>query len=143
MTTYLKVPCRHCGKNIEFDSEYRGEWIECPHCQLLTVLERKTIILPPAPQPSAPPMPEVDGDLVRGYVVVTSTSRGGGCIVQGLGMLCILAVPWFPWSTLIGVALLVAGGAAARTKSCSCSVCGNLVGSKRATICPACKALFT
>jgi len=30
--------CQHCGGGIEFDSRQNGEAIDCPHCQIKTVL---------------------------------------------------------------------------------------------------------
>lgn len=35
---FVKCPCQHCDGKIEFDSEYSGTSVKCPHCFEPTVL---------------------------------------------------------------------------------------------------------
>ena len=35
---FTKCSCQHCNGHIEFDSEYAGKSVKCPHCFELTVL---------------------------------------------------------------------------------------------------------
>lgn len=57
---------------------------------------------------------------------------GGGCLVQGLGLLLLFV---WPIGTLFGVVLLIAGGRMAI--KLICSDCGNKV-EKTSKLCPTC-----
>jgi hypothetical protein len=43
MSADAKCNCQHCGGHIAFPSEAAGQMIECPHCNLETLL-----FIPPA-----------------------------------------------------------------------------------------------
>src|SRR5437879_3033159 len=48
---YLRCPCGHCGKDIEFPDYAAGGMTICPHCG------KSTRTVAPAPTPSANPSP--------------------------------------------------------------------------------------
>ena len=58
---------------------------------------------------------------------------GPGCLVQAFGLLLLF---FFPIGTVIGLILLVVGGA--MSVKLICSNCGNRV-EKTSTLCPTCK----
>ena len=43
----VKAACEHCSGHIEFDNEYVGEAVECPHCFETTKLFVLTESVPP------------------------------------------------------------------------------------------------
>src|SRR5438477_9496718 len=63
---YLRCPCTHCGKTVEFPAYAAGGMTLCPHCGKSTkttnsgvaasppVVQQKSPALPPAPSPPTP-----------------------------------------------------------------------------------------
>jgi hypothetical protein len=55
---YMVAACTHCGGNIEFDADYLGEMVTCPHCGTITLLlaayrKQEPERLPPVAPPRA------------------------------------------------------------------------------------------
>jgi hypothetical protein len=130
MPTELKAYCVHCGGGMEYPSELQGEKIVCPHCNTLTTLGQPI---------TPPPVPAYHPGLYSKRATIKTKSEfiGGGCVVQGIGILVI----WiFPIGTIVGIVLLLLGSRMALKTICS--NCGNPVSNKRVTICPTCHAQF-
>lgn len=50
---YVTCACKHCGEYIEFDQDYNGLEIDCPHCGSKTSLSDAPAFTPLVSQPSA------------------------------------------------------------------------------------------
>ena len=109
---YLRA-CGDCGREISIRAA------ACPHCG--------------APGHGAP-----KPDPIR-FARIKSKSEGCGlgCVLQILGLALLF---WFPFGTVLGVALLVWGHVAACKYTCG--DCGNALSSKSVKLCPACQAHF-
>jgi DNA-directed RNA polymerase subunit RPC12/RpoP len=120
----LKTECPNCGQSIEFPEEMVGQVSECPTCNTKTYLVAKTpetgppILVSPAP-PVIPNLPPVQMVPAQAFIERKSSFVGVGCLVQGLGILGLLAFPLFPFSTVAGVVLLIVGGRLAIGHACS------------------------
>ena len=141
-TVYLKTECEHCRGHIEYPSEMAGQPIQCPHCQHMIAL----------PLPSPPPPPTTQSAPVKPSIRRASSVAGIGCLLQGLGVVCLSfallslfsikggAVIGFPVFGLIGLWLLFYGSRKATWLECS--ACGGKLSHRRVTICPHCKSSF-
>lgn len=130
--------CKTCGRKVT------KKLTECPHCRPVKTAPPEEPAEPkPAPEPEPPkpapspptpkpPKPAVPKPLVK------YEFAGAGCVVQGLGLLLLF---WFPFGTIIGFVLLIAGSQMA--KKWICSECKNPLASNQVTICPACRASYT
>jgi DNA-directed RNA polymerase subunit RPC12/RpoP len=93
-TTLAKCPCNNCSGNIEFESDYAGQTVPCPHCGLDTVLFLARI---PLLQPVIPPSsPKPEKHSVFYYVFSGVLSLIGTVLIIGFGLLVVgIAVPAF------------------------------------------------
>jgi uncharacterized paraquat-inducible protein A len=138
--TYLKVGCQHCKGHIEYPSELGGQSIECPHCKQMTTLP---------PPPFSPPPPVIQQP-VRTSVIKESSMVGVGCLLQGLGAVCLL-VAGITFKSgfgpiifgILGVWLLIYGSliyAKLKASWLECSACGGKLSHARLSVCPHCNA---
>lgn len=119
-------PCPNCKAILECNGVAEGELIDCPQCG-------KPFEVPFLKRTTAHPSRNVSTIKSRSEIA------GKGCVVQAIGLLaCFFA---FPLGLLVGVPLLVWGGAMA--KKLVCGSCGNPVDSKTVKLCPVCRATLT
>src|SRR5688572_33406659 len=116
---HYKIACPHCGIHIEFPHELEGAVSDCPDCgcSVAVVSNRPKPALPPL-IPMAVPV-AMSAKPVRYGKIKNADWIGVGCLLQGLGVLAFLAFLYFPFSTLIGLVFLIAGGVVARKRICS------------------------
>jgi GYF domain 2 len=112
-----------------------------PFSALEAILQPPPVIPSPSPPAIAPPT------LARASIRKGSSFVGGGCAVQGLGLVClILAAVTFPTvigPIIFGIAglwLLIYGGRQAQWFECS--TCGGRLSHRRVKLCPHCNAHF-
>ena len=121
----LICDCLECGGEIEFTSDICGEDILCPHCQ-------KQMKLPGG----AIHRLKTENTSPKKTCEIEKTSRGGGCLIQGLGLLLCLTI----LGAIIGIPLLIWGGQMAR--SLRCGNCGNKIEDDGVRMCPTCHSFF-
>jgi hypothetical protein len=139
-----KSECPNCGVIIEFPEEMVGQVAECPACNTKTYLvaepsESKPPTLSAPIPPVIPSQPPVQMTPAQAFIERKSSFIGVGCLVQGLGLLGLAAFPFFPFSTIVGILLLIVGGRMAILHVCS--QCRGEVASN-AQLCQHCRATF-
>jgi hypothetical protein len=150
---YFKTDCEHCSGHIEYPSELAGQFIRCPHCQQTTTLPSHFAPPPPRPPPPGPPPPVLQSaplpypQSIRATIRSASSFAGGGCALQGLGLVCfvlaILTIMTIIGPIIFGILglwLLIYGGR--KASWCECSACGGKLSHARVSVCPYCNASF-
>lgn len=130
----IKSECGTCAGPIEYEVAHIGAIVPCPHCSSQITL----VGVPQPPVIHAPVFHPARHETIQTARMITKYETvGSGCLVQGIGFLLLFL---FPIGTIIGFALLFAGGLMAR--KIACSRCGNTLMDKKVVICSACQARF-
>lgn len=135
---FFKIPCPHCTVHIEFPAEILGQIYHCPQCGCSV-----SLVIPghtPAAPPPGPKIQSLEKPATRARIKTKTEFAGSGCLVQGLGLLLLLLIFWFPFSTIAGLCLLIAGSQ--MSKRHYCGECRNPVANRGVKICPTCHSNF-
>ncbi len=127
MQQSIDFQCPKCGETLSVPSP---DLYSCSNCgQNVNVLPRAQVAQPKAKKKTV------------------SSFLGSGCIIQGIGLLLLIAAFFFGLAfpllflpiMLVGIVLIIYGSRVAI--SLKCSACGNNV-EKTSKICPTCKSHF-
>jgi hypothetical protein len=75
----MKCPCQICSGHIEFESEYVGQTVSCPHCGMETKLYAPQNPMKSDPQPP-PPIQPAQIKSVRGTILDYTVQTNAGII---------------------------------------------------------------
>jgi DNA-directed RNA polymerase subunit RPC12/RpoP len=153
----ISFNCPRCGQNLSVEEKGAGMLVNCPTCNEQIEIPRGN-----APQEKVsasttlqtpPPIPlPVVQQPVRTAVIKESSVVGIGCLLQGLGAVCLL-VAGITFKSgfgpiifgILGVWLLIYGSliyAKLKASWLECSACGGKLSHGRVSVCPHCNASF-
>ena len=138
----FKFECPACGQHLSATPAQIGVTAPCPNCKAAVTIPS------PSPHPqSQPPQPIRQSPPVKASIKRKSSLAGVGCLLQGLGAVClVLAVATIKTAIgpvifgILGLWLLFYGSRKATWLECS--LCGGKLSHRRVSICPHCNASF-
>jgi hypothetical protein len=144
-----RCPNDQCQHTYKVADQYLGQKVRCKHCEISFVVEE---YIPSVEMVELPLEPSAAQSRVSDHPSQVANRKksvefaGTGCLVQGLGVLILIAgfftfgIPGFLICLAICIGLFIVGSRI--STFWTCSACGNKIDGEHVLICPTCKAKF-